>query len=437
MIYSTKILLIVFIVSITLLASDVKALGLSMGPANIYITGATRGQEYERQLFISNPDTYEKELLLSIEGDCADWASFYLTETDEQIANVLIPPKDNVKVLVRFGIPNDIPTGNYSCVIFAETTPEENVEGSSTGIRVRSNVKIEVTGEQILSGNVRGIEINDIEINQILRIKVYFENTGNVIAAPQVEATLLKNDAQITSIFYNQSVKTQRIETIEAEWDTIGQTIGNYTANVKVYLDNNLLEEKNLNFKILERGTLTAEGKISNVNAPQETNLGQVAKIEVQFQNIGQIDVTAKITGEVYSGDRLIDTITGDDTLVKIGETKTLTSYFKPEDSGEYTIKANVVYEGKTLEMDPISISVKSSNPLTGFSILPILTNPILWIVLGTIIVVAIAVLIKKRRYYSSFSHKKFRYISLAYSWLKYAYKPFYNLLSRFAFLMF
>ena len=48
-------------------------------------------------------------------------------------------------------------------------------------------------------------------------------------------------------------------------------------------------------YEILDRGTLTANGTILNVNAPTEIDLGQLAKIEIQFQNTGTIDMMAKM----------------------------------------------------------------------------------------------------------------------------------------------
>jgi len=76
--------------------------------------------------------------------------------------------------------------------------------------------------------------------------------------------------------------------------------------------------------------------------------------------NIGEIDVLAKISGEVYLNNNLIDTIESDETLIKIGKTETLTAYFKPTGDGLYLVKGNIVYEGKKEPMDDISINVGS-----------------------------------------------------------------------------
>jgi hypothetical protein len=224
---------------------------------------------------------------------------------------------------------------------------------------------ITVVGEQILSGEVKSYIITDTEINHPLRVTIEFQNTGNVIATPLIKTTILKNNLSIDSFNYSQkSFPLNTKDTLEVEWNTTDQNVGDYVANIKVFLGDNLISEKNLSFKILERGVLTVEGRVEGVTAPNEVSVGQVVKIEVQFQNTGKLDILAKIKGEVTNNNNeFIDVIEGDETLVKIGEKQNLIIYFKPEKAGDYLIKANVFYEGKKTEINPISIKTIGTQP--------------------------------------------------------------------------
>lgn len=359
-VFASVILMFLFIIQIA------NAVGLSASPTHITIVKGIRGQEYDSLVTIQNPNDYEETYLLSVSGEMADWASFYPLENKSQrITQILVPAKSPGRVVTVFKIPEDTPNGDYSSTVYIQGIPTEVTGGNTTALTIRIPIEVllEVTGTQIISGKVISISIGDTEINRLARIKIDFQNMGNVVVDPTIQVLISKNGTEIDNLVDdNTVVKPGNIETLELEWDTSGQTIGDYAANVKVILDGNTIEEKDVSFKILERGSLTAEGIIEEVVANNEVISGQTAKIEAKFQNTGEIDLVARISGEVYLDNNLVDVLEGDETLIKIGEAEKLTAYFKPTQNGAYLVKANVVYEGKKQELNDILINVIKSN---------------------------------------------------------------------------
>lgn len=381
------------------------AAGVSVSPVFITVSNLMRGMEFNTTVTVYNPSDYEETYAINITGDNINWISFHsINNWSRQINTITIPANSSGKFIANFKIPTDAANGKYLSEIvvgYLTGATEEDVT-SSLSVKVPIKVSLKVVGEQFESGRVINITTMDTEINQLLRINVEFQSTGTVTATPRIEVSIKKNDVEVANFTYNTTkVNVNITDIINVEWDTIGQTVGDYKANVKVYVSDNLIEGKNLDFKILDRGTLTAEGTISNVSAPTEIDLGQLAKIEVQFQNTGKIDIMAKISGEVYYDNKLSDTISGDEVLVKLGETDILTSYFKPTNTGNYLIKSNVVYEGKNASMDPITITVKSSGLSTGEFILTELANPVGLALISILIIaiVVVAILIRKSKF--------------------------------------
>jgi len=352
------VLFAVLFLAFILAAHLVNAYGLSVLPAFIKMN-VIRGQKFNVSISVSNPDSNEWTYLIRADDNITDWVSFYMEGQNERISQITVPAATSKDFIASFNIPKDAQNGNYLSTIFVETlysgSGSQNYT-SSLKIKVPITVSLNVIGSQILAGLVKNITVTDIEINRLLRIKTEFKNIGEVVATPRIEGVIKKNGVEIANFMHNTtSVYVGNTSIINAEWDTTGQTVGDYVANVKIYLDFRLLEEENLNFKILDRGTLTAEGIITKVTIPDKTKVGQPIKIEVLFKNTGEMDIIAKIIGEIYQDDDLIDSIEGEETLIETNDEETLTAYFKTENPGDYQFKGNVLYEGKKIQIDSAS----------------------------------------------------------------------------------
>ena len=385
-------------------AFSVSAWGVGIAPAELQITDALRGAEYERTVTVINTDEATAKYNLGTEGEAATWISFYeLGTPDKPLETISIPGKENADVLVRFDIPMDVPNGIYQAVIYAETSPSEEKPGGETGaisvLWAPASVTIEVGGTQVLSGVVQSIHTDDVEINYPLRLKVRFNNTGNIIANPQIGIKIIKNGFPIDEFTSAETgVKAGQNETINVEWDTTGHEIGDYTASITVVLGGDIIGEEEVKFAILPVGTLTRAGTFNKLILQGEAKPKAIAIIEATFANSGQIDTLAKFIGEVYCDGELIETIESDEILIPVGEWDVLKSYLSLEKLGDYQIQGYINYEGKKTETKEISFAVASSSEVEPeveqrFSFFP----PAIGVV-GFLLIIIIYMAVRRRR---------------------------------------
>ncbi|MFC1983920.1 hypothetical protein ACFLVO_02790 [Chloroflexota bacterium] len=358
----------------------VLATGIAVTPSHLEISDALRGGEFERNITIYNPDPEITSYTLSADGDAGEWISFYKQEDEVSLVNrVTILGNENVRMLVKFAIPPDAVNGEHKAIIIVASVPAEGASGGSgqvVSLAAPVAVTIFVTGNQILSGVVNGINADDVEVKYPLRIRVQFHNTGNVVATPQIAVEITTQDGIAINQFTSNecNVKPQKHETIPLEWDTTGRDHGDYIADVSVVLGDSIIKQEQLNFAILPLGTLTRSGSLTELIFEGEPGLGVLTMIQATFVNTGKIDTKAKFIGEVYHNDMLIDTLESEELLVAVGNTEFLEAYFKPGQPGAYRVNGYVIYEGKKTEEKEISFAITEDGE-TGDTVGTVLNN--------------------------------------------------------------
>ncbi len=356
------LLLLLLILSIIVIP-NAGAVGVGVVPANVSITDATRGGEYEQVINVYNTDTTTSTFRVYATGDIRSWISFYDLQGN-RLTEMTIPGKNRTKILMKFRIPEDAPTGSYKSMVYVESIPGKTATkgaAAQVGIQVPVEINLRVTGEQILSGIVHGITISDTEEGYPLIIRVLFRNTGNVIAKPVINVEIFKGTTQISSFSAsNETVKPHRLKEIRLKWDTEGQAVGDYLANVSVSLAGKLLNSSEIPFKILEPGTLTRNGILRMLSYEGKPEVGALIKVLATFENTGKISTKARFYGEVYRNGQLIDVINSEELEVPVRETGVLTSYLKLDAPGAYNISGYVLYEGKKTDKRSIQLEVGS-----------------------------------------------------------------------------
>jgi len=406
-------LLLLLLSGVTLF--PVVAIGIAVTPSHLEISDALRGGEFERNITIYNPDPEITSYTLSASGDAGLWISFFKQDDPTSpVDRVTIPGNENVRILVKFTIPQDAANGEHKATIIVTSVPAEEASGGSgqvVSLAAPVAVTIFVTGNQILSGVVNGISADDAEVKYPLRIKVQFHNTGNVAATPLITVKIATQDGTTINNFTSSefNVKPQKHETILVEWDTTGKEPGDYIANISVTLGDSVIKQEQLNFAILPVGTLTRSGSLTELKFGGEPGLGVLTAIQATFVNTGKVDTKAKFVGEVYHNDILVDTLQSEELLVIIGDVELLESYFKPDQPGEYRIKGYVIYEGKKTEEKEISFTITKDGEV-GYSVNAALSNtenseqtfdlliPALAVVGALIIAVIIFMILRSRR---------------------------------------
>jgi archaellum component FlaF (FlaF/FlaG flagellin family) len=337
------------------IAPSASAAGVGVSPPALSYEKVLKGGTAQEQFTIFNSADADVYYDIRVEGN--DWFSF------EPNPPVKVPAKGNVKVNAIVNPPGDTANGVYNCTVYVEPSGVNVTagEGAVMGIlpAIGITTSIEITGEQILAGNVYKISVESNEIDKPIRFKIGFANTGTVRAEPETSINILKDTKVMETLKKSDEIIPGEAKEITVEW--IGKDIGDYTGNVNVILDGKLLSEKDLKFKVLERGALTCKGEIVDIKAPKEISVGMPAKIEVGFKNTGSIALEAKIKGDVILNHELVEVIESEPVLIDVGKTGTLTAYLNPENPGDYLIDGDVVYEGKKAKISKITISAKSA----------------------------------------------------------------------------
>lgn len=328
--------------------------GVGVSPPTLSYEKVLKGGTAQEQFTIFNSADVDVYYDIRVEGN--DWFSF------EPSPPVKVPAKGSVRVNAIVNPPGDTANGVYNCTVYVEPS-EVNVtegEGAVMGIlpAIGLTTSIEITGEQILDGNVYKISVESNEIGKPIRFKIGFANTGNVRAKPETSINILKDAKATETLKKSDEIIPGEAKEITLEWT--GGDVGDHTAKVNVLLDGDLLSEKALKFEVLERGALRCKGEIVDVKAPKVASVGMPAKIEVGFKNTGSIALQAKIKGDVILNRELVEVMESEPVLIDVGETETLTAYLNPEEPGDYLIDGDVIYEGKKAEMNQITISVKA-----------------------------------------------------------------------------
>ena len=335
--------------------------GLGMGPVRINMNGKW-SEEYERLVTVYSSFEDDIFLSLSAQGSCSEWISFHpLDDPDETIDSFELEAGSKEKIFVRIKVPEEVPIGEYKCTVYAKQDKESGEGEQSFALRVRSDITFEVLGDQELEGNIRTVSIRNIEEGNPLVVEMDFENTGNVIATPRAETDIIKNGVEIDSFSYEEiEVKPGDVKTLTITRNSDKWSLGEYRAELKVYLeDEKIYDRDSHDFEVLKRGTYTAEGKLLDISYSEELIIGEVGKITLKFENTGEMDLMAKFVGEVFKEDKLIDTIQGEEFLVKEGEKKDILAYFEPEDSGSYKIEGKISFAGKDIKTGEIVMEFK------------------------------------------------------------------------------
>jgi len=351
------------------------AFGIGMAPMEYKITGAMRGMEYERPIAIFNPDEKANNFTLRTDGVAGDWISFYrIEDTETSIKEISIAANGNYPILIKIIIPPDEASGTYNATIYAETIPGgyEGKMGVATKLQASTMISVEVTGEQVVDGILNSILVEDTETGYPIRVKTIFQNTGNVMAKPKIEISILQDNKTLISFTHESTkVKPARIEPIIAEWNTTAKNVpGDYKASVVVSLDGRILGSQDVPFKIMPVGTFTREGNLTSILIEGEPAIDTIVKVKAVFQNTGQIETLSKFSAEVYKDNKLIDTLTSDELTVQKNQEIALISYLKIISPGDYLIKGKVIYSGKETPVKDYSFKISNKKSAPGFEVI-------------------------------------------------------------------
>jgi hypothetical protein len=360
--FRVKILFCFLALLILLLIPSVSAYGVGLGPSELQITNALRGTSVERSVTVFNLGDTVTAINLTAEGAGADWIRFYDGDTKSApVTSVSMKAREIRPIIIQVNIPEDTANGVYTPTIHATINPLQSTkidQSVSAILEATTALTITVTGEQKIAGTVEYIMVDNTEINYPLPIKVLFHNTGNVAAKPDIKATISKNSGNIDTIASSETeVKAGDTQLIIVRWTKTNIDSGNYTADVTVGLEGSQIAHEVKTFKIEPVGTLSRQGNLTDLIYSGRPGTDPILKIIGTFQNTGTIETKAKMIGEVYRDNTLVDTFTTDELSISMNEKGELLYYLKVQAPGTYSIKAYVLYDGKKTDTKELEFS--------------------------------------------------------------------------------
>lgn len=164
-----------------------------------------------------------------------------------------IPPFGNVEIPFQIKVPEEAGPGGHYAAILAGTKPASSFDGSGIGISsmISSLILINISGDVVESGRIREFSTDKTYYDEPeVKIKLRFENTGNVHLQPKGNITI-KNmfGDELGYIDINKNTAYGNIlpgstKTWEFPWKgEKGITkMGKYSAEVKVFFGEKIAE---------------------------------------------------------------------------------------------------------------------------------------------------------------------------------------------------
>ncbi len=336
-----------------LLASNVCAQGIGVSPTKLEVK-LLRGQEARTSFIVFNPSDesiefsiYNKELPI--------WFEFIPTHgTIDAKANkeidVLIKPDDLVS------------NGEYNSLIYVGLDGKSYRQGLSLDIGTAIKTKIIITGKQIINLIVKDITIKDVEQDSFVIFEFDVLNNGNVKVKPNAEITIKRNGFIIDKFERGlDEVIPGESKRLIAEWNTTNKDVGDYIALVELRINDRVIKQASLDFKVLPYGELGIDGELKELVVVKDISTEDIVKIKGIFVNKGNTNVKARLNGELYYNNKFIDIFESEEFLVMSGEEKELIAYINSLQQGNYKIKASVFYNGKQTSVKELFFSIKEN----------------------------------------------------------------------------
>jgi uncharacterized membrane protein len=235
--------------------------GIGQTTDPIIINDALRGQTIQREVIVVNTEKTESVIAIMAEGDIADWAKFFdKSDLENPITEMTMDAGATKNVLAEITVPEDVKNGEYlgSIGVTKKTENEINSESSaSVSQKINRKVEITVSDDENISIKVSVIpEKYDLEEKESIKVRVIYDNQGNVAVRPDMNVKIKRDDKALFSITYPFSEETQSIkpkavsEVPRIEIPTATLDKGNYTAEVDFVVDQKTISTESFKFSI-------------------------------------------------------------------------------------------------------------------------------------------------------------------------------------------
>lgn len=247
---------ITFILTLAFLCVPIQTFAIGQITQPILIKNALREHSYDRTITIINTESTTQYIKLTAEGAFQEWVKFYATaKSTESIENIEVAAKSKKFVIARFTVPKSTPNGKYKGFVSVATTPgqeESKLEESSSTVsqKIDREATVEVGGEEMVDFDVSLISDKfDYNRGDLLKIRIIYDNRGNVDIAPQIDLKIKQGENTAYSAIFPFPEKDIPItpgsvtEISALEIPTSSLQNGKYIATFKITQGNKILEK--------------------------------------------------------------------------------------------------------------------------------------------------------------------------------------------------
>lgn len=339
-----KYRMLFLVLTVLLLLSSVSAANIGISPATIYFKDVLRGGYAEKIVTITIDSSEPTKVVLAPRGEIAEWISFEKTEFE-----VSKNKPYYLKIILQ--PPTDVPNGNYTGFLRVTTSGKsESIEGQATGIinpALDLYLEVDITDIEYSSCRAWDFSVQSAEKGDDVLFKLKIYNEGNIRLSPTIKIDIW--DQERTEIvkqleFSNEIVIPTTEEELNIYMDSSDLDLGQYWAEVSSI---ECYSSETLTFDVLEEGALKAQGVLLSVTSPPWIKVGDTTLIEALFENNGEKNVNARFKGEITLGNKIVQILESEASLVDMGEIESFKFYFTPTKEGRYIVTGMVFYDGK------------------------------------------------------------------------------------------
>lgn len=336
-------LLIVIVMSQT-------ALSIGISPGLLNFDNVFRGGYGEKTLTLSTGGDEDLFVVAKFEGQGAPWLTL-----QPNLVNARLKKDSPISFKVKLQLPPTVGTGCYNASLVVSTVSSENISaGGVSGAKFMPGlivpIIINVTGEELLDYEVTRFTVGDAEKDELIEYSIVVKNKGNVMVTPNMTVEILSADKSkvITTAEVNAiSILPSTEGAIDGSLSSEGMKIGTYWLRLTPYIRDRVLNKREVDFKIVEVGTISLTGVFSDLIIPQKAVPGDKIKITAYFNNTCDKVLEAQSSCEVLVAGKLLDTVESKTLRVSSGSVAELTSYFDVPSEGNYNFRCYIDYQNK------------------------------------------------------------------------------------------
>lgn len=120
--------------------------------------------------------------------------------------------------------------------------------------------------------------------------------------------------------------------------------------------------------------------------------VNDTVKIVGLFNNTQNYNISAKLNVEIYYNGELLNILSSDELEIKSNSEANLTTYFKPQFSGVYQIKAHAVYDKKVTQTKESELTVLDPEAV------PMATTELIVMLIGVSVLITVLHLVFNRQ---------------------------------------